>query len=109
MPPTGVSMSTCLSSPFCSFFTFTLQAGNSTVTRAASPRTNVLTIGELVLRMGRLSFGDWGRRFETGAALGDIRNGNGQMTANRNFSEERFDRGHFRYGRIGKRTHRSEE
>src|ERR1700680_5059399 len=36
MPPTGVSISTCLSSPFCSFFTFTLQAGRSSVPRVRS-------------------------------------------------------------------------
>src|ERR1035438_654247 len=98
-------MSTCLSSPFCSFFTFTLQAGRSRAARVASPTASVLTICDLVLRMWRPSFGDLCRAFETGAALGNIRNGDGQMAANRNLPEERFDRAHLRHGRIGKRTH----
>src|ERR1700729_2156881 len=105
MPPTGVSISTCLSWPFCSFFTFTLQAGSSKAARVASPKANPLTAANLVRRIWRPSLGDVRRPFETGAALSDTRNREGQMAGNRHFSEQRLDPCYFRDGRVGKRTH----
>src|ERR1700756_103321 len=105
MPPTGVSISTCLSSPFCCFFTFTLHAGKSRLIRIANPRAERLARCDLVLRMGRTSFGDLRRTFEAGAALRNVWNSNRQMPVNRNFAEESLDGRDFRDARVGKRAH----
>src|SRR5579862_573688 len=105
MPPTGVSISTCLSSPFCCFFTFTLQAGKDKVTRIAIPKTKKPMSCNLILRMRRTSFGDLRRTFEAGAALRNVWNGDWQMAVNRNFAEESLDSRDFRDARIGKRAY----
>src|SRR6266702_7853036 len=106
MPPTGVSMSTCLSPPSFCFFTLTLHAPRRATARIATPKATLLMTRNLVLLMPvSSSYGNFRRTFQPGAALGDIRNRDGQMAANRNFSKERLDGGHFRDRRIGKRTH----
>src|SRR3984893_8443879 len=55
--------------------------------------------------MWETSLGDPRRALESGAALGNIWNANGQMAANRNLPEERFDCAHFRNRSVGKGTH----
>src|SRR5579871_5245371 len=102
MPPIGVLMSTCLSSPFFSFCTFTLQADNSIKTAMENPRTTVLSIS---LRMRSSSLRNVCRTLQSDAALRDIRNRNRQVSANRNLAEKRLDRRHFRDRRIRERAH----
>src|SRR5271168_2418217 len=104
MPPTGVLMSTCLSCPSFSFLTFTLQAGKSRVVRAARARANGNADGNL-LRMRGTSVGGLCRALDAGAALGDVRNGDGEMAAHRNLAEQGFDGGDFRNRGVGEGTH----
>src|ERR1700736_854681 len=61
MPPTRVLMSTCLSSPFASFFTLTLQAGRSSsrvTAEAANKHRELAVFGSLALGMLRSSTSD---------------------------------------------------
>src|ERR1700680_3336686 len=58
MPPTRVLMSTCLSTPFASFFTLTLQAGKSSssvTTEAAYNHREWAVLGSLGIGMLRSS------------------------------------------------------
>src|SRR5271170_7272896 len=104
MPPTRVLISTCLSCPLPSFFTFTLQPDNSkavkTVTAAAI--TNAL---DLFLSMLISSTGHSERTLDASASLRDVGNTHGKMAMNRDFPKQRFDRACLRYRRIGIRTH----
>src|SRR6266581_3139230 len=61
MPPTRVLMSTCLSSPFASFFTLTLQAGRSSssvTTEAANNHRELAVFGGLAIGILRSSTSD---------------------------------------------------
>src|ERR1700674_1777374 len=98
-------MSTCLSSPFSLFFTFTLQPARRSAARVANPNANLPSTRNLVLRMGRPSLGNLRRARKAFAPLGDIWNGDGKVAANRNLPEKPFDRPDLRDGRVGKCTH----
>src|SRR5208337_3432582 len=99
MPPSGVLMSTCLSSPPFSFCTLTLHAESAAI--SISPQAKMPT---LVLRM-RPSLGKLRRTLDPGAPFGDVRNSHGQMAAHWNLPEQRLDRCQLRHRRVGKRTH----
>src|ERR1700739_1040697 len=102
MPPTGVWISTCLSSPFCSFFTFTLQAERRSSAPMENANKNAGRNPNLVLRMARFSFDNLPLTLKAGAAVRDIGNRDRQMAANWNLPKQCFDRGHFRHRRIRK-------
>src|SRR6201998_216702 len=102
MPPTGVWISTCLSSPFCSFFTFKLHAERRSIAPVESAKRNANQKSNLVLRMAGSSFGNLRRTLESDAALRDIGNRDRQMAANRNLPKQGLDRGHLRHGRVRK-------
>src|SRR5258707_9584205 len=95
-------MSTCLSCPLASFFTFTLQAVESKSTELAAAMTNA---ENLFLPMFRPSAGDVNGTLQACATLRDIRNAHRKMPANCNFSKQRLDRAYLRNRRVGKRTH----
>src|ERR1700691_5460221 len=101
MPPTGVSISTCLSWPLRSFCTFTLHAGRSrSAARLAAAMTNA---ENLLLRMFRPSVGDGA--LDSRSPLRDIGNAHGKMTANGDFSKQRLDRRYLGDCRVGECTH----
>src|SRR5580765_4809332 len=102
MPPTGVLISTCLSCPFCSLRTFTLQAVRNKI---ANPRPPRVEMGGLFLDMPRPSCGYLSRTLQTRAALGNVRYGDRKMAMNRNLSEQSFYRGYFGDRCVGKRAH----
>src|SRR5437899_2940059 len=105
MPPTGVLISTCLSSPFFSFFTLTLQAGSNKDANVAHAKASPQSPRNLVLRMPYPFYSNLRRTFEAGAALGNIWDADGQTPANWNLPEKRFNRAHLRHVRVGKRAH----
>src|SRR5947209_13110639 len=99
MPPSGVLISTSLSSPLFSFFTFTLQplvVSTAAMLNSASKRQ----IQESFLRMNRssLRYGTLHPR----SALRDVRDRDRQMTSNGNLPKQRLHRRHFRDRRIRK-------
>src|SRR5271154_6398805 len=103
MPPAKVLISTCLSCPFASFFTFTLHAGTrSAANMAPAAMTNTET---LFLPMLSSSAGNLKWALDAGAPPGDIRNAHGKMPANGDFAEQRLDCRYFRNCRVGKRAH----
>src|SRR5580704_4279900 len=100
MPPTGVLMSTCLSSPFFSFFTLMLHAAR---------RSNIIAdprhIKLLVLPKLETSASDLYRPLYPGATLRDVGYSDRKMATNWNLAEERFYSRNFRHGRVGERAH----
>src|SRR3954468_20928844 len=99
MPPMGVLMSTCLSCPSFSFFTFTLHAGSS---RAATDTSRIPVRQNLVCRMCCSFPGNLGWAFQACAALGDVWNRDRKMAANWNLSKERLHRSYLGDRRVGK-------
>src|ERR1700733_8136885 len=105
MPPTSVLISTCLSSPLASFFTFTLQEdANSRAARLAKAAA-MTNAEDLFLRMFNSCAGQLDRTLDSGAALGNTGNAHGKMPANCNFTKQTLDRAYFRHRRVGIRAH----
>src|SRR5436309_2835393 len=102
MPPSGVLISTSLSSPLFSFFTLTLQPA-SKMLRTAPHTTSTRIAEKLLLSMRRASlrYGALHPR----SALRDVRDRDRQMTSNGNLPKQRLHRRHFRDRRIRKRAH----
>src|ERR1700733_9329542 len=104
MPPTSVLISTCLSSPFCSFFTFTLQP--EARMSAATNRQRKSVAGILFLYMMRTPVGtcagDLRGTLDARSARRYVRDGHRKMTADRDLSEQSFDCGDLRYRGVRK-------
>src|SRR5215470_10719934 len=89
MPPIGVLMSTCFPWPLFSFLTFTLQEDRKNV---VSERNAIPIDHNLVLRIACPSPGDLSGTVQSGTTLRYVGNRNRKAAADRNFSEECFDR-----------------
>src|SRR4029077_5070410 len=100
-----VLMSTCLSCPLASFFTFTLHAGSSRSAARLAPPATAPNAKNLFLRMLSASIGNLDWTLDAGAPLGNVRNAHGKMPANGNFPKQRLDRSCLRHRCVGKRTH----
>src|ERR1700722_20375454 len=100
----GVLISTCLSCPFDSFFTLTLQAPSSAIANAAAARLTPRAQRNLLLCIRSPSVRHLRWAFDSGATLRHIRNRYRQMSANRNLAKQRLDRTQFRDRRIREST-----
>src|ERR1700758_2355767 len=101
MPPTSELISTCLSCPFASFFTFTLHPGSiPNATTIAAMRT----AETLFMRILRPSPCNLHGALQTGAPLCDVWYAHREMAADGDLSKQRLDRAYLRDRRVGERT-----
>src|SRR6266481_4056180 len=96
-------MSTFLSWPLLSFFTLMLQAGKETKAATASINASAKLV-RCDLCMLRSSLGKLGVTFDARAALGDVWDADGQVSADGNLAEQCLHRAQLLNRRIGKRT-----